>query len=40
MGKITIFDSCAYVAIARDEVAKFKQWLTRGTLKGCVFKAV
>jgi ATP-independent RNA helicase DbpA len=40
VGKITIFDSIAYVAIAREAAATFKQWLPNGKLKGRVFKAV
>ncbi len=40
VGKITIFDSYAYVAIARDKVEHFKHWLTRGKLKGRSFRAL
>ncbi|MBI4832312.1 MAG: DbpA RNA binding domain-containing protein [Candidatus Lindowbacteria bacterium] len=39
VGIINLFDSCAYVAIAREEAAKFKQWLPHGKLKNRVFKA-
>ena len=40
MGKINISDSCAYVAIARDEVGTFEKWLAHGKLKNRAFKAV
>ena len=40
VGKINIFDSCAYVAIARDEAGRFAKWLIHGKLKGRVFTAV
>ncbi len=40
VGKINIFDNYAYVAIARDEIERFKKWLQHGKVKGRFFKAV
>ncbi|MEI8079778.1 MAG: helicase-related protein, partial [bacterium] len=40
VGKITIFDTIAYVAIAREAVVAFKQWLPHGKLKNRTFTAV
>ncbi len=40
VGKINIFDSYAYVAVAREDADKFKHWLAHGKLKGRSFKAV
>ncbi|MFA5207005.1 MAG: ATP-dependent RNA helicase DbpA [Lentisphaeria bacterium] len=40
VGKIIIFDSFAYVAIARDAVDAFKKWLPHGKLKNRTFSPV
>lgn len=39
VGKINLFDTIAYVAIARADADRFKQWLLHGKLKGRVFQA-
>jgi ATP-independent RNA helicase DbpA len=40
VGKINIFDTFAYVAIARNAVEPFKKWMSRGKLKGRFFRPV